>query len=120
MIDEAVLLFLNKNTEKSLSFDGGVSMNKRIKTRAVAEIVVLLILLAMCSTDIRLRLAVFTYSPKSAVTMKYKKADDRSAGKDLYVITENVPVEKATQGMLETWEVYHFGPLKFAHYYGEC
>lgn len=52
--------------------------------------------------------------------MKYKKADDRSAGKDLYVITENVPVEKATQGILETWEVYHFGPLKFAHYYGEC
>lgn len=95
-------------------------MNKRKKTRVVAAIVVLAILLAMCSTDIMLRLAVFTYSPKSAVTMKYKKADDRSAGKDLYVITENVPVKKATQGMLETWEVYHFGPLKFAHYYGEC
>lgn len=72
-------------------------MNKRKKTGAVAAIVVLLILLAMCSTDIMLRLAVFTYSPKSAVTMKYKKSDDRSAGKDLYVITENVPVEKATQ-----------------------
>ena len=48
-------------------------MNKRKKTRAVAAIVVLAILLAMCSTDIMLRLAVFTYSPKSAVTMKYKK-----------------------------------------------
>lgn len=35
-------------------------MNKRKKTRAVAAIVVLLILLAMCSTDIMLRLAVFT------------------------------------------------------------
>ena len=48
-------------------------MNKRKKTRVVAAIVVLAILLAMCSTDIMLRLAVFTYSPKSAVTMKYKR-----------------------------------------------
>ena len=31
----------------------------------------------------------------------------------------NVLIEKATQGILTTWIVYHIGPLKIVRYYGE-
>lgn len=85
----------------------------------IACIISIFILFAMCSTEIMFRTAVFMHSPKSAICMKYKKMDDATHGKDLYIITENPPIEKATQGILTTWIVYHIGPLKIVRYYGE-
>lgn len=91
------------------------------KKRAVALLVVavILIFIAMCSTDFMLRVAVFMHSPKSAVTMSYEKSDQKNEGEEFYTITKNAPIEKETQGTLTTWSVHHFGPLKFVRYYGE-
>ena len=51
--------------------------------------------------------------------MEYEKSEDIDATKTLYRITENPPVENATQNELYTWVVYHFGPFHFVKYYGE-
>lgn len=91
-------------------------MKKRAGTLVVA---VILIFIAMCSTDFMLRAAVFMYSPKSAITVEYIESDQKSEEGDLYTITENAPIEKDTQGVLTTWVVRHFGPLKIVSYYGE-
>ena len=37
----------------------------------------------------------------------------------LYIIRENAPVERATQGELTTWAVKSIGPFHYAYYYGE-
>ena len=94
-------------------------MTKKKRTICLFGIVAIIVVSLMSSTELMLRAAVFTHSPRSAITMEYKAADDKGEGKDLYIITKNAPVEEATQGVLTTWIVYHFGPLKFARYYGE-
>lgn len=67
-----------------------------------------------------LRLAVFAISPRSAFTMEYKYIDTEPDGEEIYRITKNPPIEKATQGELTTWAVCRIGPFKYARYYGEC
>lgn len=94
-------------------------MTKKKKTVVILGVVLILAVFAVCSTGFMFRAAVFTHSPASAVTMQYKASDAATRDRDLYVITKNAPVEKATQGTLTTWIVYHFGPLKFVKYYGE-
>lgn len=91
-----------------------------IKKKAITILIVfaVLLLLAMCSTEFMLRAAVFIYSPKSAINMEYQEKKGQGE-EDLYVITKNAPIEEGTQASLETWIVYHFGPLKFVRYYGE-
>lgn len=94
-------------------------MTKKKKVIIIATIILIFVLFAMCSTEVMFRTAVFMHSPKSAICMKYRKLDDVTNGKDLYIITENPPIEKSTQGILTTWIVYHVGPLKIVRYYGE-
>ncbi len=92
-------------------------IKKKITT--VMIVFTVLVLLAMCSREFMFRATVFIYSPKSAITMEYKEKNIKNEGKDLCVITKNAPIEEATQAPLNTWIVYHFGPLKFVRYYGE-
>ncbi|MCB6993888.1 hypothetical protein LI177_10390 [bacterium 210820-DFI.6.37] len=90
-----------------------------------AKIIIVIICIAMIicmislSVDATLRTVIFFYSPKSAVSMEYEKLKDIDDTKTLYRITENSPMEKATQNELYTWVVYSFGPFHFAKYYGE-
>ncbi len=95
-------------------------MTRRRKNFSIAIIVIILILFAMTSEDFMLRAAVFVHSPRSALTMEYEPVGDNTNREDLYAITKNAPVEKATQGILTTWVVHHYGPFKIAGYYGEC
>jgi hypothetical protein len=98
------------------------TINKKIKKETVITLIIIggLISVTM-SKDFMLRSAVFFVSPKSALTMEYEYYKDLpdSDNAKLYVITKNIPVEKATQGELYTWVVYNYGPFYFAAYYGE-
>lgn len=94
-------------------------MNARKKVAIIASIMTVTLLTLMTSTSFALRVAIFFHSPSSAVTMEYREIDSEQ-GKYLYEITQNAPVEDATQGTLTTWEVHHYGPFKIATYYGEA
>lgn len=91
-------------------------MKKGIKM-LVGVIVIAFIL--TCTPGMALRTSALFFDMGSAFTLKYEKKEDVSRHKAVYRITENVPVEKATQGELCTWMVYHYGPFHFAKYYGE-
>lgn len=94
-------------------------MKKHRMRNTVIVLVIILIGISL-SADLTLRTAVFLKSPVSAFTMEYTelKSQETSFGTK-YGITENAPVERATQGTLYTWIVYEFGPFHYAHYYGE-
>ena len=91
----------------------------KVKIGIVIICIAIIICMISLSINATLRTVVFFYSPKSAVSMEYEKSEDIDATKTLYRITENPPVENATQNELYTWVVYHFGPFHFAKYYGE-
>ena len=94
-------------------------LHDRTKIRTAIICIAMIICMLSLSVDMTLRTVVFFYSPKSAVSMEYEKSEDIDAVKTLYRITENPPVENATQQELYTWAVYSFGPFHFAKYYGE-
>lgn len=91
------------------------------KKSGIVLIVCIIIILCVItfSRGAALRAAAFLHSPKSAISMKYEKVGNIGTQKTLYRITENPPVEKATESELYTWVVYSFGPFHFAEYYGE-
>lgn len=93
---------------------------KKKKYFLLRVIILILITAAFCSTDFVLRVGVFFFSPKSAVTMEYELAGKGETGEQLYRITKNTPIEEVTQGYLYTWAVKSFGPFHFGYYYGEC
>ncbi len=91
---------------------------KVMRKRAVKNICVVLALLAVVSMmfmsrGFALRAAVFPYSPVSALTM-HAQFDRSEGGVDLYRITTNVPIERATDSALTTWVIYKVGPFHFA------
>lgn len=94
-------------------------MKKKKGIKVLVGIIVIAFLLT-CTPGMALRTSAFFFDIGSAFTLEYEKKEDVSKHKTIYRITENVPVEKATQGELRTWMVYHFGPFNFAKYYGEA
>lgn len=95
----------NKGTKKSLK---------------IFACIIAVIMILHCTPGMALRSGAFLFDIGSAFTMKFEKVDDVSKHKSKYIIRENEPVEKSTQGELTTWMVYHFGPFNYAYYYGEC
>lgn len=91
---------------------------KRKGLKVIACIVVIAVVLT-CTPGMALRTSAFMFDMGSAFTLEFEKVEDLSEHKTIYRITENVPVEKSTQGNLTTWQVYHFGPFNIATYYGE-
>ena len=81
--------------------------------------IVAVIVITHCTPGMALRTSAFMYDMGSAFTLEYKMIKYVSEHKTIYRITENVPIEKSTQGELTTWLVHHFGPFNFATYYGE-
>lgn len=95
-------------------------MSKKKKIAASIVCIVIFLCAISFSAEASLRAAVFaSFAPVKAFTMEFEKMKDISDNEALYYITENQPVERATQGILYTWAVYSYGPFHFAKYYGE-
>lgn len=95
---------------------------KKARNKKGLTILMCLVVIAVvltCTPGMALRTSSLVYDMGSAFTMEFEKVIDLDKNRTLYRITENVPVEKSTQGELTTWQVYHFGPFNFAKYYGE-
>jgi len=113
---------LKEDVKMTEELNNEIEWAKKSKKRRTKVLVLAAILLMACtlSPGGALRTAVFFHSPVSAVTMSYEEIQLSDEGERLYRITENEPVEKATQGHLYTWVVHEWGPFHFAEYYGEC
>jgi hypothetical protein len=95
-------------------------INKKKRMLISFAAIVIILGVAMSSSSFMLRLAVFSYSPSSAFTMKYEQVKSDSKGAKIYRIIENAPIEKGTRGELTTWAVYSIGPFHYARYHGEA
>lgn len=97
-------------------------MKKEGKKKGITVLVCIVVIAVILTftPGMALRTSAFFFDMCSAFTLEVEKVEELSEHKTIYRITENVPVEKSTQGELTTWQIYHFGPFNFATYYGEC
>lgn len=94
-------------------------MNKKKIITIITSIVIVLGLISL-SEAATLRAAVFmSFAPVKAFTMEFEESNYSPENVKLYIIRENPPVERATQGELKTWAVKSIGPFHYAYYYGE-
>ena len=94
-------------------------MNKKKIITIITCIVIVLGLISL-SEAATLRAAVFVnFAPVKAFTMEFEESNYSPENVKLYIIRENPPVERATQGELTTWAVKSIGPFHYAYYYGE-
>ena len=94
-------------------------MNKKKIITIITSIVIVLGLISL-SEAATLRAAVFmSFAPVKAFTMEFEESNYSPENVKLYIIRENPPVERATQGELTTWAVKSIGPFHYAYYYGE-
>ena len=91
------------------------------KKKGITALVCIAVIAVMltCTPGMALRTSAFMYDMGSTFKLEFEKIIELDKNRTLYKITENVPVEKSTQGELITWKVYHLGPFNFATYYGE-
>ena len=96
-------------------------MKKKIAKIIVAVILISTVLISL-SEAAALRAAVFlSFAPVKAFTMDFEESKRSAQPKNttIYIIRENAPIERATQGELTTWAVKSIGPFHYAYYYGE-
>lgn len=94
-------------------------MNKKKIITIITSIVIVLGLISL-SEAATLRAAVFmSFAPVKAFTMEFEESKYSPENATIYIIRENPPVERATQGELTTWAVKSVGPFHYAYYYGE-
>ena len=94
-------------------------MSKKMKDLIGIICIIAVLIIFVCTPGMALRTSAFMYDAGSAFTLQFEKVTDISKYKTIYRITENVPIERGTEGQLTTWQVFHFGPFHFATYYGE-
>lgn len=98
-----------------------MSKKKQIRKIVIASILIVLMLISL-SEAATLRAAVFvSFAPIKAFTMEFEESKRSMPPKNttIYIIRENAPIERATQGELTTWAVKSIGPFHYAYYYGE-
>lgn len=94
-------------------------MNKKKIITIITSIVIVLGLISL-SEAATLRAAVFmSFAPVKAFTMEFEESKYSPENVKLYIIRDDPPVERATQGELTTWAVKSIGPFHYAYYYGE-
>ena len=99
-------------------------MSAHRRSKKKIKVIIAGILIALClislSEAATLRAAVFvSFAPVKAFTMEFEESNYSPEDVTLYIIRENPPVERATQGELTTWAVKSIGPFHYAYYYGE-
>ena len=93
---------------------------KKKKTRTISTSIVIVLGLISLSEAATLRATIFmSFAPVKAFTMEFEESKYSPENVKLYIIRENPPVERATQGELTTWAVKSIGPFHYAYYYGE-
>ena len=94
-------------------------MNKKKIIAIITSIVIVSGLISL-SEAATLRAAVFvSFAPVKAFTMEFEESNYSPENVKLYIIRENPPVERSTQGELTPWAVKSIGPFHYAYYYGE-
>lgn len=93
---------------------------KKKKTITIITSIVIVLGLISLSEAATLRATIFmSFAPVKAFTMEFEESKYSPENVKLYIIRENPPVERATQGELTTWAVKSIGPFHYAYYYGE-
>ena len=98
-------------------------MSKKKQKRKIVIVSILIVLMLISLSEAAtLRAEVFvSFAPIKAFTMEFEESKRSAQPKNttIYIIRENVPVERSTQGELTTWAVKSIGPFHYAYYYGE-